>query len=73
MEYTRLGSSGLTISRIATGTMSFGQGDSGRPGWPIPYEDAVPFFRQTSISGSHSGTPPTVTTLGRRRNRSAGR
>ena len=47
MEYTRLGSSGLTISRIATGTMSFGQGDSGRPDWPIPYEDAVPFFRQT--------------------------
>ena len=28
------------------GTMSFGDGDSGREGWPIPYEDAVPFFRQ---------------------------
>ena len=26
--------------------MSFGEGDSGREGWPIPYEDAVPFFRQ---------------------------
>ena len=46
MEYTPLGSSGLKISRIATGTMSFGEGDSGREGWPIPYEDAVPFFRQ---------------------------
>ena len=46
MEYTRLGSSGLKISKIALGTMSFGTGDSGRPGWPIPYEDAVPFFRQ---------------------------
>ena len=28
------------------GTMSFGEGDSGREGRPIPYEDAVPFFRQ---------------------------
>src|SRR6476660_2277831 len=46
VEYTRLGSSGLKISRVAMGTMSFGEGDSGREGWPIPYEDAVPFFRQ---------------------------
>jgi aryl-alcohol dehydrogenase-like predicted oxidoreductase len=46
MEYTRLGSSGLKISRVAMGTMSFGEGDSDREGWPIPYEDAVPFFRQ---------------------------
>jgi aryl-alcohol dehydrogenase-like predicted oxidoreductase len=46
MEYTHLGSSGLKISRIAMGTMSFGEGDSDREGWPIPYEDAVPFFRQ---------------------------
>jgi aryl-alcohol dehydrogenase-like predicted oxidoreductase len=28
------------------GTVSFGEGDSGREGWPIPYEDAVRFFRQ---------------------------
>ena len=28
------------------GAMSFGEGDSGREGWPIPYEDAVPLFRQ---------------------------
>src|SRR6476646_8415833 len=46
MQYTRLGSSGLKISRIAMGTMSFGDGDSGREGWPIHYDAAVPFFRQ---------------------------
>jgi 1-deoxyxylulose-5-phosphate synthase len=46
MQYTRVGSSGLKISRIAMGTMSFGEGDSGREGWPIPYDDAAPFFRQ---------------------------
>ena len=46
MQYTRLGFSGLKISRIGMGTMSFGNGESGREGWPIPYDDAVPFFRQ---------------------------
>ena len=46
MQYTRLGSSGLKISRGAMGTMSFGEGDSSRGGWPIPYDDAVRFFRQ---------------------------
>jgi predicted aldo/keto reductase-like oxidoreductase len=45
-QYTRLGSSGPKISRIAMGAMSFGEGDSGREGWPIPYEDTVPLFRQ---------------------------
>ena len=65
MEYTRLGSSGLKISRVAMGTMSFGEGDSGREGWPIPYEDALPFFRQAidlgitfwdTANGYNSGT-----------------
>ena len=46
MEYTRLGSSGLKISRIGLGAMSFGSDSSGREGWPIPYDDAAPFFRQ---------------------------
>ena len=48
MEYTRLGSSGLKISRVAMGTMSFGEGDSGREGWPIPYEDAMAPRRRPS-------------------------
>jgi 1-deoxyxylulose-5-phosphate synthase len=43
MEYARLGSSGLKISRIAVGTMSFGIISSGREGWPIPYDDTAPF------------------------------
>jgi aryl-alcohol dehydrogenase-like predicted oxidoreductase len=65
MRYTHLGLSGLKISRIAMGTMSFGEGDSGREGWPIPFEDAVPFFRQAldlgitfwdTANGYNSGT-----------------
>jgi aryl-alcohol dehydrogenase-like predicted oxidoreductase len=46
MEYTRVGSSGLKVSRIALGTMSFGDGSGGRESWPLGYDDAAPFFRQ---------------------------
>ena len=44
MEYTRLGSSGLKVSRIALGTM--GYGDGSREKWALDYDDAVPFFKQ---------------------------
>jgi len=47
MEYTRLGASGLRISRIALGCMSFG--DPARGGytpWAMGEEDAQPYFRQ---------------------------
>ena len=44
MEYTRLGSSGLKVSRIALGTMGFGDGS--REKWALDYDHAVPFFRQ---------------------------
>jgi len=44
MQYTRLGTSGLKISRIAMGTM--GYGDGSREGWAVDYDDAAPFFRQ---------------------------
>ena len=44
MEYTRLGSSGLRISRIALGCM--GYGDGSREPWALDYEGAAPFFRQ---------------------------
>ena len=46
MKYVRLGSSGLKVSCVGMGTMSFGDSPSVREGWPIPYEDAAPFFRQ---------------------------
>jgi 1-deoxyxylulose-5-phosphate synthase len=44
MEYTRLGSSGLKVSRIALGTM--GYGDGSREKWALDYDDAVLFFKQ---------------------------
>lgn len=46
MEYTRLGSSGLRISRIALGTMTYGSPDKAFPTWAMDEEAAQPFFRQ---------------------------
>jgi 1-deoxyxylulose-5-phosphate synthase len=44
MEYTRLGSSGLRVSRIALGTMGFGDGS--RETWALDFDAAAPFFKQ---------------------------
>ncbi len=46
MEYTRLGQTGLTISRIALGCMSYGDTSRGFNEWSLDEESAQPFFRQ---------------------------
>jgi 1-deoxyxylulose-5-phosphate synthase len=46
MQYTRLGSSGLKISRIALGCMSFGDTSRGFNEWALNDDAAEPIFRQ---------------------------
>jgi aryl-alcohol dehydrogenase-like predicted oxidoreductase len=46
MEYTRLGTSGLKVSRIALGCMSFGDTSRGFSEWALGDEAAEPIFRQ---------------------------
>ena len=46
MEYRRLGNSGLKVSRIALGCMSFGDTSRGFSDWALGDEEAGPFFRQ---------------------------
>jgi 1-deoxyxylulose-5-phosphate synthase len=46
MEYRRLGDSGLRVSRIALGCMSFGDTSRGFSEWSLGDEDAQPFFEQ---------------------------
>lgn len=46
MEYTRLGQSGLKVSRIALGCMSFGDTSRGFNEWSLGDEEAEPIFRQ---------------------------
>jgi aryl-alcohol dehydrogenase-like predicted oxidoreductase len=45
MDYTRLGTSGLQVSRIALGCMSFGKAGSGSD-WALDTDGAEPIFRQ---------------------------
>jgi 1-deoxyxylulose-5-phosphate synthase len=46
MEYRRLGESGLRVSRIALGCMSFGDTSRGFDEWALDDDDAEPIFRQ---------------------------
>ncbi|WP_410611279.1 aldo/keto reductase [Amycolatopsis sp. lyj-109] len=53
MEYTKLGSSGLTVSRICLGCMSYGDpasGDGQHP-WSLDETASQPFFRQALDAG----------------------
>jgi aryl-alcohol dehydrogenase-like predicted oxidoreductase len=45
MDYTRLGTSGLKVSRIALGCMSFGDTSRGFNEWALDDEAAEPIFR----------------------------
>jgi aryl-alcohol dehydrogenase-like predicted oxidoreductase len=45
MEYTRLGQSGLKVSRIALGCMSFGDTSKGFNDWAVGDDEAEPIFR----------------------------
>ena len=49
MEYTRLGSTGLRVSRIGLGCMSYGTSEW-RP-WVLDEDEARPFFRRAIESG----------------------
>jgi 1-deoxyxylulose-5-phosphate synthase len=46
MEYTRLGTSGLKVSRISLGTMGFGTPSDPAAGWPLDEAASQPFFQQ---------------------------
>jgi aryl-alcohol dehydrogenase-like predicted oxidoreductase len=46
VEYRRLGNSGLRVSRIALGCMSFGDTSRGFSEWSLGEENAQPFFEQ---------------------------
>ncbi len=46
MEYTRLGGSGLTVSRVGLGCMSYGDPGAGLHGWTLDEDAAGAFFRQ---------------------------
>ncbi|HEY5303831.1 MAG TPA: aldo/keto reductase [Acidimicrobiales bacterium] len=51
MEYTNLGNTGLKVSRITLGCMSYGVPARGRQTWSLDRDESVPFFRQALDAG----------------------
>ena len=51
MEYTRLGKTGLEVSRICLGCMSYGEPERGGHRWSLDEEASRPFFRQALDAG----------------------
>jgi 1-deoxyxylulose-5-phosphate synthase len=51
MQYTRLGKTGLEVSRICLGCMSFGDPNAGSHTWTLPEADARPIMRAAWEAG----------------------
>lgn len=51
MEYTRLGDSGLIVSRLILGCMSYGEPQAGNHAWSMPLDESRPFFRAAIEAG----------------------
>jgi aryl-alcohol dehydrogenase (NADP+) len=51
MDYIALGTTGLKVSRICLGCMTYGEPNRGNQPWSIGQEGAEPFFRQALDAG----------------------
>jgi aryl-alcohol dehydrogenase-like predicted oxidoreductase len=51
MQYVKLGSTGLEVSRICLGCMSYGSPDAGAHPWSLGEDEARPFFRRAIEAG----------------------
>ncbi|MEU6791551.1 aldo/keto reductase [Nonomuraea wenchangensis] len=49
MDYTRLGGTGLQVSRVCLGMMSYG--DPARQDWALPQDEAEPIIRRAADAG----------------------
>src|SRR6202048_1289325 len=51
MEYTKLGLTGLDVSRICLGCMSYGGGNQGNHAWSLSEEESRPFIQRALEAG----------------------
>ena len=64
METRRLGSSGLQVSRLVLGCMSYGEPGLGGHGWSMPLEESRPFFREAVEAGITAFDTANIYSLG---------
>ena len=51
MDYVKLGNTGLDVSRICLGCMTFGEPDRGNHEWTLDEEKSRPIIRQALEAG----------------------
>ena len=51
MQYTTLGTTDLTISRLSLGCMTFGEPDRGKHAWTLPEESSRPLIQRALAGG----------------------
>src|SRR6202044_167520 len=51
MKYTKLGRTGLDVSRICRGCMSYGGGNQGNPAWSLGESESRPFIKKALEAG----------------------
>ena len=51
MQYTKLGRTGLDVSRLCLGCMSYGGGNSGNHAWSLGEEESRPFIKRALEAG----------------------
>jgi aryl-alcohol dehydrogenase-like predicted oxidoreductase len=64
MDSLRLGTSGLEVSRVILGCMSYGEPGRGRQPWSLGLDDSRPFFRQAIEAGITTFDTANVYSLG---------
>jgi aryl-alcohol dehydrogenase-like predicted oxidoreductase len=51
MDYIKLGHTGLDVSRICLGCMSYGGGNLGNHAWSLPETESRPFIKEALEAG----------------------
>src|ERR1700730_7266377 len=64
MNYVKLGRTGLEVSRIGLGCMSYGGGNQGNHAWSLGEEEGRPFIKRALELGINSFDPPIRSSLG---------